>query len=68
MPGMLARFSNPLYYDRHRVCEGDAFAGNIVPATERGFWYPDITDPATLGCLLVIARLDHGCSEVEKGD
>jgi hypothetical protein len=38
-----------------RVREGDGL--------DRSSAFPDLTDPATLGCLLALVRQAHGCSE-----
>jgi hypothetical protein len=58
MPGMLAHFE----HDGRRVRVGmpDAWASTTA--------VPDLTDPATLGCLLALVREAWGCVVVTSPD
>lgn len=51
MPGMLVKYPNGGWY---RLTDGDARPPD--PRISR----PDLTDPATLGCVLAMARKKHG--------
>ena len=57
MPGMLARYENGGWY---RVTEAD---GVGMPVSYRPqdprYAFPDLDDPATLGCLLQLVREAH---------
>jgi len=60
LPGMLARYSNDAWY---RVTECDSIG---IPRRARlpnpRFAWPDLRDPATLGCLLALVREIHGAT------
>lgn len=54
MPGMLARYSADAWY---RTSEVDSvrIPVRVRPPNPRSAW-PDLRDPATLGCLLALVR------------
>ena len=54
MPGMLARYEGGAW---HRVTEADSFGlpTRVRPPNPRQAW-PDLRDPATVGCLLALVR------------
>ena len=56
MPGMLARYEEPRK-TWHRCREGD---GQGCSPPDPRLAYPDLLDPATLGCVLAIVREVHG--------
>ena len=55
LPGMLVRYGDGKAW--YRLTDGDGFGMPFkhVPPNPRDAW-PDLTDPATLGCLLALAR------------
>jgi hypothetical protein len=55
MPGMLARYSDGEAW--HRLTDGDGhgYPFRHCPPNPREAW-PDLTDPATLGCILALVR------------
>ena len=62
MAGMLA-FLPALHEDRglrYRVPDGPT----LIDAAPHDGWFPDLNDPATLGCLLALVREAWGCPTV----
>jgi hypothetical protein len=55
MPGMLARYSEGKSW--YRLTEADSYGigPNCRPPDRRTAW-PDLADPATLGCILALVR------------
>jgi len=55
MPGMLVRYGDGQVW--YRLADGDGYGLPFrhVPPDPRDAW-PDLTDPATLGCLLALVR------------
>lgn len=55
MPGMLVRYGGGEAW--HRLTDGDGhgYPFRHCPPNPREAW-PDLTDPATLGCLLALVR------------
>ena len=55
MPGMLARYIDGEAW--HRLTDGDGhgYPFRHFPPNPREAW-PDLTDPATLGCILALVR------------
>lgn len=55
MPGMLARYIDGHAW--HRLTDGDGhgYPFRHCPPNPREAW-PDLTDPATLGCILALVR------------
>jgi len=55
MPGMLVRYGDGKAW--YRLTDGDGYGlpFKYVPPNPRDAW-PDLTDPATLGCLLALVR------------
>lgn len=53
MPGMLARYDGGQGW--YRVTDGYGLPVRHVPPNPRDAW-PDLTDSATLGCLLALVR------------
>jgi len=54
MPGMLARYSADAWYRTSEV-DSVGIPVRVRPPNPRSAW-PDLRDPATLGCLLALVR------------
>ena len=72
MPGMFVRYGDGTAW--YRLTDGDGYGMPFrhVPPNPRDAW-PDLSDPATLGCLLALVREAPGdpaahCEQLFTGD